>query len=112
MSLTKLSLAGNDIPNPSPRKVWLKIIQESRKFFFTVYWLLFITDTHCQSGGSKIETFLKRWHFMLSRTIYAFVIQQYYLMVCVDYSHICYDPKVSLLLAVIANSLADDGKGL
>ena len=44
--------------------------------------------------------------------IFAFFIQQYNLMVCVDFSLIGYDPKVSLLLAVIANSLADDMKGL
>ena len=33
MSLTKLSLAGKNLPNPSTRKVWSKQIQESRKFF-------------------------------------------------------------------------------
>jgi len=33
MSVTKLSLAGNNLPNPSPRKVWSKQIQESRTFF-------------------------------------------------------------------------------
>ena len=44
--------------------------------------------------------------------LFAFVIQQYNLMVCVDFSLIGYDPKVSLLLAVIANSFADDMKGL
>ena len=44
--------------------------------------------------------------------IFAFVIQQYDLMVCVDFSLIGYDPKVSLLLAVIADSLSDDMKGL
>jgi len=37
MSLTKLSLAGNNFPNPSPWKVWSKKIQESRKFFFSVW---------------------------------------------------------------------------
>jgi len=36
MLLTKLSLAGNNLPSPSPRKVWSKQIQESR-IFFTVY---------------------------------------------------------------------------
>jgi len=36
MSLTKLSLAGNNVPNPSPRKVWSKIIQESRNIFYSV----------------------------------------------------------------------------
>ena len=44
--------------------------------------------------------------------ILAFVIQQYNLMICVDFSLIGYDPKVSLLLAGIANSLADDMKDL
>jgi len=33
MSLTKLSLAGINLPNPSPRKVWSKQIQEPGKFF-------------------------------------------------------------------------------
>jgi len=32
MSLTKLSLAGNNLPNPSPWKVWSKQIQESHQF--------------------------------------------------------------------------------
>ena len=32
MSLTKLSLAGNNLPGLSPRKVWSKKIQESRNF--------------------------------------------------------------------------------
>jgi hypothetical protein len=32
MSLTRLSLAGNTLPNPGPRQVWSKQIQESRKF--------------------------------------------------------------------------------
>jgi len=32
MSLTKLSLAGNNLPIPSPRKDWSKQIQESLKF--------------------------------------------------------------------------------
>jgi len=31
MSLTELSLAGYNLPSPSPRKVWPKQIQESRK---------------------------------------------------------------------------------
>jgi len=31
--LQKLSLAGNNIPIPRPRKVWSKQIQESRNFF-------------------------------------------------------------------------------
>jgi len=33
MSLTKLSLAGNNKLIPRPRKVWSKHIQESRNFF-------------------------------------------------------------------------------
>ena len=44
--------------------------------------------------------------------IFAFVIQQYNLMVCVDFSLIGYNPKGSLLLARVAYSLADDMKGL
>jgi len=39
--------------------------------------------------------------------IFAFVIQQYNLMVGVYLSPIGYDPKVSLLLARIAISIAD-----
>jgi len=34
MSLTELSLAGNNLPNPSPREVRPKKIQESLNFFF------------------------------------------------------------------------------
>jgi len=37
MSLTKLSLAGNNLPSPSPGKVWSEQIQESRKCFYSVY---------------------------------------------------------------------------
>jgi len=33
MFLTKLSLAGHNVPNPSPWKVWSKIIQESCNIF-------------------------------------------------------------------------------
>jgi len=36
MSLSKHSLAGNNLRSPSPRKVWLNQIQESRNSFFTV----------------------------------------------------------------------------
>jgi len=36
MSLTKLFLAGNNLPSPSPRKVWSKQIQESGTFFYNV----------------------------------------------------------------------------
>jgi len=36
MSLTKLSLAGNNLPSPSPRKVWSIQIQESRGFIYSV----------------------------------------------------------------------------
>jgi len=35
MSLTKLSLAGNNLPSSSPRKVWSKRTQESRRFFYS-----------------------------------------------------------------------------
>ena len=41
-----------------------------------------------------------------------FVIQQYNLMLLVVFYLIGYDPKVSLLLIWIANSLDDDGKSL
>ena len=44
--------------------------------------------------------------------IFVFVIQHYNLMVGVDFSLIGHDPKVSLLLAGITMSLADDLKGL
>ena len=33
MSLTKLSMAGNNVPNSSPGKIWSKIFQESRIIF-------------------------------------------------------------------------------
>ena len=33
MTFSKLSLAGNNLPSLSPRKVWSKQIQESRYFF-------------------------------------------------------------------------------
>jgi len=36
MSLTKLSLAGKNVPNPSPLKVWSKTIQESCNIFYSV----------------------------------------------------------------------------
>ena len=36
LSLTKLSLAGNNVLIPCPRKVWSKKIQESRKFVYSV----------------------------------------------------------------------------
>jgi len=36
MSITKLSLAGNDLPNHSPKKVWSKQIQESNKKIYRV----------------------------------------------------------------------------
>jgi len=39
MSLTKLSLAGNNLP--SPRKVWSKQIQESRNFFYSALLVLY-----------------------------------------------------------------------
>jgi len=45
-------------------------------------------------------------------TLLAFYMQQYNLMVCVDFSLIGYNPRGSLKLAGIANSLADDMKGL
>jgi len=35
MSLTKLILAGNNLAISSPRKVWSKQIQESRKFLYS-----------------------------------------------------------------------------
>jgi len=45
-------------------------------------------------------------------TIFVFVIQQYNLMVCVDFSLIGYNPTVSHLLAGIPICIADDVKGL
>jgi len=35
ISLTKLSLAGNNLPNPSPWKIWSWKIQESRNFVYS-----------------------------------------------------------------------------
>jgi len=49
---------------------------------------------------------------MLLSKIFVFVIQQYNLMVCVDFFLIGFDPKDSHLLAGIAMSIADEGKGL
>ena len=57
MSLTKLSLAGNNVPNPSPREVWSKIIQESRNIslqcmFFIPY--AEVTAATPDPEGSKL----------------------------------------------------------
>jgi len=41
MSLTKLSLANNDLPSPSPRNFWSKQIQESRIYFLQCMFCLF-----------------------------------------------------------------------
>jgi len=46
MSLTKLPLAGNILPTPSPRKVWSKQIQESCKFVYNVDGLGKIVPLH------------------------------------------------------------------
>ena len=60
----------------------------------------------------KLKHVLLKKYLILSWTNLAFVTQQYNLMVCVDFSLIGYAPKVSLLLAGIANSLANNMKGL
>jgi len=70
---------------------------------------LFFNKMHCKSGGSKIETCLLTWYLVKLSMIFVFVIRQYNLMVCVDFG---YDPKQPLLLAGIAFSLADNGKGV
>ena len=36
MLLNELSLVGNNLLSPSPRKVWSKKIQESHRFFYSV----------------------------------------------------------------------------
>ena len=60
MSLTKLSLAGNNLSRHSPRKVWSKQIQESRKSFSqcrsTVHGFWFTIDAFCQ--GESDEEFV------------------------------------------------------
>jgi len=48
----------------------------------------------------------------VSSTIFVFVILQYDLMVCADFSIIGSDNKVPHLLAGIAMSIANEGKGL
>ena len=60
----------------------------------------------------KLELVLQRQYFILSRTVFAFFIQQYNLMVCLEFSLIGSFPKVSHLLAGIDLSIADEGKGL
>jgi len=50
----------------------------------------------------KFEIVLQRHYFILISTFFAFVIQQYNLMVCLDFSLIGSDPKVSNLFAGIA----------
>ena len=60
----------------------------------------------------KLKLVLQRNYLILSSTIFVFVFQQYNLMVCLDFSLIGYYPKVSLLLAGIANSLADNTESL
>jgi len=67
---------------------------------------------HCISGGSKIETILRRSYCKLGSTISVFDIIQYNLMVGAFFSLIGYDPEVSHLLARIAISIADIMKGL
>jgi len=59
----------------------------------------------------KLGHVLLRQCFILSSMIF-FFIQQYNLMVCVDFSVIGSDPKASHLLAGIAMSIAYEGKGL
>jgi len=61
----------------------------------------------------KLELVLQREYFILSFVLFfAFVIQQYNLMVCLDFSFIGSDSKVSHPLAGISMSIADEGKGL
>jgi hypothetical protein len=60
----------------------------------------------------KLEHVLLKKYFILSIMFFVFVIQQYNLMVYVDFSLISSDPKVCHLLAGIAKSIADEGKGL
>ena len=60
----------------------------------------------------NLDLVLQRQYFILSCTFFAFVIQQYYIVVCLDFSLIGSDPKVSHLLAGIAMSILDEGKGL
>jgi len=76
------------------------------------------SDTFLLSGWThtvkvvvvKFKHVLLRYYLMPSSTIFVFVIQQYNLIVCVDFSLICYEPKVNHLLTGIAMSLADNGK--
>jgi len=51
-------------------------------------------------------------YLKLLSTIFSFVIQQYNLMVWVDFSLIGYNPIVSHLFAGIPMCIADDVKGL
>jgi hypothetical protein len=67
---------------------------------------------HCISGGSKIGNCVTKIVLYTVWYIFAFFIQQYNLMVSVDFSLIDSDPKVSHLLAGIAMSFADEGRGL
>jgi len=60
----------------------------------------------------NLKHVLLRQYFILSCTIFVFVIQQHNLMVCEAFSLIGYDPKVSHLLAGIAMSIGVEGKGL
>jgi len=59
-----------------------------------------------------LELPLIRQYFILSDTIFVFVVQQYDLMVWVDFSLIGSDPKVSRLLAGIAMYIAVEGNCL
>ena len=60
----------------------------------------------------QLKHMLPREYFKLLSTIFLFVIQQYNLMVCVDFSLIGYNPTVSHLLAGIPMCIAHDVKGL
>jgi len=63
---------------------------------------------HYKSSGSKIETCFPKIVFDIVWYDFVFVIQQYNLNSLCGFSLIDCDPKVSLLLAGIAMSLAEN----
>ena len=69
---------------------------------------------HCKSGGSRIKTCLTvlGYYLILLFEIFAIVIQQYNLLVCVALSLIGNDPTVSHLLTESSNAIAVHLKGL
>ena len=69
--------------------------------------------THCKRGESKIETcFTKIISYILLSMIFAIVMEQYNLMVCVDLSLIGCDPTVSHQLAKSPSAIAVHLKSL